>query len=65
MLPIENGRITRFDVNIRPSLTRGRNEFTYYPGLVRIPEGAAPDTKNKSWQITAEVDHPRRAAPKA
>jgi arylsulfatase len=24
--------------------------------MVRIPEGTAPDTKNKSWSITAEVD---------
>jgi len=62
VLPIENGRVTRFDVNIRPSLTRGRHEFTYYPGLVRIPEGAAPDTKNKSWQIKAEVNIPAGGA---
>ncbi len=62
VLPIENGRINRFDVNLRPSLTRGRDEFTYYPGLVRIPEGAAPDTKNKSWQITAEVVIPAGGA---
>jgi len=62
VLPIENGRVTRFDVNIRPSLTRGRHEFTYYPGLVRIPEGAAPDTKNKSWQIKAEVIIPAGGA---
>ena len=27
------------DPAIRPSLTRGRTEFTYYPGMVRIPEG--------------------------
>ena len=62
VLPLENGRITRFDVNIRPSLTRGRDEFTYYPGLVRIPEGAAPDTKNKSWQIKAEAVIPKGGA---
>jgi len=62
VLPIENSRINRFDVNIRPSLTRGRDEFTYYPGLVRIPEGAAPDTKNKSWQIKAEVVIPKGGA---
>lgn len=24
--------------------------------MTRIPEGAAPDIKNKSWSITAEVD---------
>jgi arylsulfatase A-like enzyme len=61
-LPINNSRIDRFDVNLRPSLTRGRDQFTYYSGLVRIPEGAAPDTKNKSWQIIAEVNIPKAGA---
>jgi len=58
VLPLDNSKLERFDVSIRPSLTRGREEFTYYAGLVRIPEGAAPDTKNKSWQIKAEVEVP-------
>jgi arylsulfatase A-like enzyme len=62
VLPIENSRIDRFDVSNRPSLTRGRDEFTYFPGLVRIPEGAAPDLKNKSYQIRAEVVIPRDGA---
>ena len=62
VLPIENGRIDRFDVSNRPSLTTGREEFTYYPGLVRIPEGAAPDLKNKSYQIKAEVEIPKSGA---
>jgi arylsulfatase len=62
VLPITNSRIDRFDVNLRPSLTRGRDEFTYFPGLVRIPEGAAPDLKNKSYQIKAEVEIPKAGA---
>ena len=62
VLPVENSRIDRFDVSLRPSLTRGRDAFTYYPGLVRIPEGAAPDTKNKSWQIKTEVVIPKSGA---
>ncbi len=62
VLPIENSRIDRFDVSLRPSLTRGRDEFTYFPGLVRIPEGAAPDLKNKSYQIKAEVVIPKGGA---
>jgi len=62
VLPIENSRIDRFDVSNRPSLTTGREEFTYHPGLVRIPEGAAPDTKNKSYQIRAEVEIPKGGA---
>jgi len=55
VLPLDDRKAERFDVSIRPSLTRGRTEFTYYEGLTRIPEGAAPDVKNKSFRITAEV----------
>ncbi len=62
VLPIDNSRVERFDVDLRPSLTRGRDEFTYYPGLVRIPEGAAPDLKNKSYQIKAELEIPKGGA---
>lgn len=62
VLPIDNSRVERFDVDLRPSLTHGRDEFTYYPGLVRIPEGAAPDLKNKSYQIKAEVEIPKGGA---
>ncbi len=36
--------------------------FTYYPGAVRIPEGAAPDMKNKSFQIAASVEVPEGGA---
>jgi len=62
VLPIDNSKVERFDVNLRPSLTRGRDEFAYYPGMTRIPEGSAPDTKNKSWQIKAEVVIPKSGA---
>ena len=62
VLPIDNSKVERFDVSLRPSLTRGRDEFTYYPGMVRIPEGTAPDTKNKSCQIKAEVEIPAGGA---
>jgi arylsulfatase A-like enzyme len=62
VLPLDNSRIERFDVRLRPSLTQGRTEFTYYPGMVRIPEGSAPDFKNKSYRITAEVEIPESGA---
>jgi arylsulfatase len=55
VLPLDDSKIARMDVSLRPSLTRGRTEFTYYDGLTRIPEGAAPDIKNKSFKVTAEV----------
>jgi hypothetical protein len=62
VLPLDNSRIERFDVSLRPSLTRGRTEFTYYPGMVRIPEGTAPDFKNKSYRIIADVEIPEAGA---
>jgi len=58
VLPLDDSKVERFDVRIRPSLTRGRTEFTYTGVVTRIPEGAAPDVKNKSFRITAEVNVP-------
>jgi arylsulfatase len=62
VLPLDNSRVERLDVSIRPSLTRGRDTFTFYPGMIRIPEGAAPDVKNKSWSISAEIEVPANGA---
>jgi len=62
VLPLDNSRIERFDVSLRPSLAQGRTEFTYYPGMVRIPEGSAPDFKNKSYRTTADVEIPESGA---
>jgi arylsulfatase len=60
--PLDSSLAERMDVRLRPSLTRGRNTFTYYPGTVRIPEGAAPDLKFKDFTVTAEVEIPERGA---
>jgi arylsulfatase len=60
--PLDATFAERADVSIRPSLTRGRNTFTYYPGTVRVPEGTAPDTKNKDFTVTAEVEIPEGGA---
>jgi hypothetical protein len=62
VLPTDNSERERFDVRLRPSLTRGRTEFTYYPGMTRIPEGSAPDFKNKSYSILVEVEIPSGGA---
>jgi arylsulfatase len=56
--PLDSSFSERADPSIRPSLTRGRTVFTYYPGMVRIPEGSTPDVKNKSYQIAADVEIP-------
>jgi arylsulfatase A-like enzyme len=60
--PLDSSMASRVDPAIRPSLTRGRSEFVYYPGMIRIPEGSAPDFKNKSWTAAAEVAIPQGGA---
>lgn len=62
VLPLDNSKVERLDVKNRPSLTEGRNKFTYYEGMIRIPEGSAPDLKNKSFGISALVDIPEEGA---
>jgi arylsulfatase A-like enzyme len=56
VLPLDASFADRFDPSIRPSLTTGRSHFEYYPGATRIPEGSAPNFKNQSWTITADVN---------
>jgi arylsulfatase len=62
VLPLDNDRVMRLNPANRPSLAPGKTSFTYYAGAKRIPEGVAPDIKNKSWSITAKVDIPKGGA---
>lgn len=62
VLPLDASFSSRVDPAIRPSLTQGRNEFTYTDGMIRIPEGATPDVKNKSYSIKADVEIPSQGA---
>jgi arylsulfatase A-like enzyme len=62
VFPLDASFASRADPSIRPSLSRGRSEFVFYPGLTRIPEGSAPDFKNKSWSLGAELDVPKGEA---
>jgi len=58
VLPLDDRLATRFDVNSRPSFADKRTTFTYYPSTVSIPEGSAPNLKNRSFTITADVEIP-------
>ncbi len=61
MLPLDDRKTERLNVENRPSLTQGRSKFTY-PNLLRLPEGAAPDLKHKSHTIVAKVGIPETGA---
>ena len=62
VLPLDNSKLERMNVDNRPSLTRGRTEFTFYPGMVRIPEGTAPSILNKSFKVSADMEIPTGGA---
>lgn len=39
----------------RPSLTKPRERYVYYPGTAEIPEAVAPNIRHRSYNIVAEV----------
>lgn len=58
VLPLDDSKIIRLNPSIRPSLRRGRNDFVYGGPVTRIPEGAAPNIKNRSFHLVVEVELP-------
>lgn len=62
VLPLDDRFAERANVSDRPSATRGKTSFIYYPGAVRIPEGSAPNIKARSHRITADVVVPKGGA---
>jgi arylsulfatase A-like enzyme len=61
VLPLDNTTLARWNTP-RPSLTAGRTVFTYSGELIGTPFSAAPDIRNKSYTITAEVEIPEGGA---
>jgi hypothetical protein len=62
VLPLDSSFADRMDPSTRPNLLRGQSDFTYYPGMIRIPEANSPDVHNKSFRITANVEIPQGGA---
>ncbi|WP_262269145.1 arylsulfatase [Microvirga yunnanensis] len=58
VFPLDNTLATRL-VTPRPSVTAGRNEFTYAGPLTGIPMGDAPQLLGTSYTVTAEVEVPQ------
>jgi arylsulfatase len=40
----------------RPSVSRPRETYTYYPGTAAVPEEVGPNIKNRSYSVIAEVE---------
>jgi arylsulfatase len=50
------------DPQTRPNPLRGLTDFTYYPGMIRIPLANGPNTMSKSFRLTADVEIPQGGA---
>jgi arylsulfatase len=65
VLPLDDRGAERFSAQLagRPlGPVEGLKQFTYYEGMTRLPEGSAPDIKNKSFTLTAAVEVPQGGA---
>jgi arylsulfatase len=58
VLPLDPRKVERLNAEMqgRPSMTGKRKSFTYYPGLLAVPAGSAPNVLNKSFAVTADVE---------
>jgi arylsulfatase len=56
VFPLDDRYIERVNPENRPNLNKGRTKYIYNQGTTRITEGMAPNMKNTSYSITAEID---------
>ena len=60
VLPLDDRFLTRGLA--REGLAADRTRYTFYPGAVRIPSKAAPNTLNRSWAVDATIEVPQEGA---
>ncbi|HKE43821.1 MAG TPA: arylsulfatase [Steroidobacteraceae bacterium] len=58
VLPLDGRKTERLNAELqgRPSQAGKRTSFTYYPGVLALPGGSAPNVLNKSFSISADVE---------
>lgn len=64
VLPLDGRKTERLNGELqgRPSLIGKRTSITYYPGMLALPAGSAPNVLNKSFSFTADIDVDREHA---
>ncbi len=55
-LPLESRSAVDILGTDRPQLSQPRSQYVYYPGGAEIPESVAPNIRNRSYVIAAELD---------
>jgi len=61
-LPLETRNAIEIFTTERPQLSKPRNRYVYYPGGAEVPESVAPNIRNRSFTIAAEVTISTREA---
>ena len=55
-LPLESRGALEILGTERPQLSKPRTRYRYYPGGAEVPESVAPNIRNRSYTIAAEMD---------
>ncbi len=55
-VPLESRGAVEILTTERPQLSKPRTRYVYYPGGAEVPESVAPNIRNRSYTIAAEVD---------
>jgi hypothetical protein len=61
-LPLESRDAIAILGTERPQLSKPRSRYLYYPGGAEVPESVAPNIRNRSYTIAAEVELDTAAA---
>jgi arylsulfatase len=62
VFPLDDRFSERADVSLRPGHFAGRRELTFFPGMVRLPEGSAPRFSNVDHTIAVHAEIPAGGA---
>ncbi len=54
-LPLESRGAIEILMTERPQLAKPRNRYVYYPDCAEVPESVAPNIRNRSYTIAAEL----------
>jgi arylsulfatase A-like enzyme len=55
-LPLESRNAIEILTTERPQLSKPRTRYLYYPGGAEVPESVAPNIRNRSYTIAAEME---------
>jgi arylsulfatase A-like enzyme len=55
-LPLESRGAVDILTTERPQLSKPRTRYVYYPGGAEVPESVAPNIRNRSYTIAAEME---------